>query len=171
MFVLSLGNTLLLHYEPNRLMLSIGLWSWYINITITVLDVIYLPAVYSKLVFLFIVFDILMQYFTSRKYSLQIMIILLNLLVTLDLRSCAVLPDVFFFSEMLVISSRVLLTQVCWFITLKLRACLMWRMRKSWHSEIVGVWTLCILRNAGKGKEIPTASGSAIGNYWITHVT
>jgi hypothetical protein len=27
-----------LRYEPNRLMLSIGLWRWYINITITILD-------------------------------------------------------------------------------------------------------------------------------------
>jgi hypothetical protein len=33
------GNTLRLRYEPNRLMLSIGLWQWYINITITILDI------------------------------------------------------------------------------------------------------------------------------------
>jgi hypothetical protein len=32
------GNTLRLHYVPNRLMLSIGLLRWYINITITILD-------------------------------------------------------------------------------------------------------------------------------------
>jgi hypothetical protein len=32
------GNTLLLRYEPNRLILSIGLWGWHINITITILD-------------------------------------------------------------------------------------------------------------------------------------
>jgi hypothetical protein len=29
------GNTLRLRYEPNRLMLSIGLWPWYINTTVT----------------------------------------------------------------------------------------------------------------------------------------
>jgi hypothetical protein len=32
------GNTLRLRYEPNRLMLSIGLWRWYINVTVTILD-------------------------------------------------------------------------------------------------------------------------------------
>jgi hypothetical protein len=35
------GNTLRLHYEPNRLMLSIGLWRWYINITITTVDIVH----------------------------------------------------------------------------------------------------------------------------------
>jgi hypothetical protein len=34
------GNTLRLRYEPNRWMLSIGLWRWYINITIIILDII-----------------------------------------------------------------------------------------------------------------------------------
>jgi hypothetical protein len=42
-------NTLRLHYEPNRLMLSIGLWRWYINITITILDIILRPVFYLKL--------------------------------------------------------------------------------------------------------------------------
>jgi hypothetical protein len=32
-------NTLRLRYEPNRLMLSLGLSRWYINITITILDI------------------------------------------------------------------------------------------------------------------------------------
>jgi hypothetical protein len=36
------GNTLRLPYEPNRLMLSIGSWRWYINITITIMDTIHL---------------------------------------------------------------------------------------------------------------------------------
>jgi hypothetical protein len=35
------GNTLRLRYETNRLMLSIGLWRWYINITITILGIIH----------------------------------------------------------------------------------------------------------------------------------
>jgi hypothetical protein len=34
------GNTLRLRYEPNRLMLSIGLWPWCINITSTMMDII-----------------------------------------------------------------------------------------------------------------------------------
>jgi hypothetical protein len=42
-------NTLHLHYEPNRLMLSIGLWRWYINITITILDIIDRSVFYLKL--------------------------------------------------------------------------------------------------------------------------
>jgi hypothetical protein len=42
------GNTLRLRYEPNRLMLSTGLWRWYTNITITVLDIIYRPVFYLK---------------------------------------------------------------------------------------------------------------------------
>jgi hypothetical protein len=41
-------NTLRLHYEHNRLMLSIGLWRWYINITITILDIIHRPVFYLK---------------------------------------------------------------------------------------------------------------------------
>jgi hypothetical protein len=43
------GNTLSLPYEPSRLMLSIGLWRCYINITITVLDIIHRPVFYLKL--------------------------------------------------------------------------------------------------------------------------
>jgi hypothetical protein len=35
-------------YEPNRLILSIGLWRWYINRTISVLDIIHRPAFYLK---------------------------------------------------------------------------------------------------------------------------
>jgi hypothetical protein len=42
------GNTLRLRYEPNRLMLSIGLWRWYVNITITTLDIIHHPVFYLK---------------------------------------------------------------------------------------------------------------------------
>jgi hypothetical protein len=34
------GNTVRLRYEPNRLMLSTGLWRWYINITATILGII-----------------------------------------------------------------------------------------------------------------------------------
>jgi hypothetical protein len=37
-----IGITLHLRYEPNRLMPSIGLWQWHINITITILDIIHL---------------------------------------------------------------------------------------------------------------------------------
>jgi hypothetical protein len=37
-------NTLRLRYEPNRLMVSIGLWRCYINITVTVLDIINRPV-------------------------------------------------------------------------------------------------------------------------------
>jgi hypothetical protein len=43
------GNTLRLRYEPNRLMLSIGLWQWYTNTTITVLHIIHRPVYYLKL--------------------------------------------------------------------------------------------------------------------------
>jgi hypothetical protein len=43
------GNTLRLRYESNRLMLSIGLWRWYINITITILDIIHRHIFYLKL--------------------------------------------------------------------------------------------------------------------------
>jgi hypothetical protein len=39
------GNTCF-RYEPNRLMLFIGLWRWYINITITILDIIHRPVFY-----------------------------------------------------------------------------------------------------------------------------
>jgi hypothetical protein len=34
--------------EPNRLKLSVGLWRWYINITITILDIIHRPVIYLK---------------------------------------------------------------------------------------------------------------------------
>jgi hypothetical protein len=37
------GNTLRLYYEPNRFMISISLWRWYINISITILDIIHRP--------------------------------------------------------------------------------------------------------------------------------
>jgi hypothetical protein len=43
------GSTLCLRYEPNRLMLSIGLCCWYINITITILDIIHRPVFYLRL--------------------------------------------------------------------------------------------------------------------------
>jgi hypothetical protein len=43
------GNALHLRYEPNSLVLSIGLWRWYINITITILDIIHRPVFYLKL--------------------------------------------------------------------------------------------------------------------------
>jgi hypothetical protein len=42
------GNTLRLHYEPNRLKLSIGLWRWYIIMTITILDIIDRSVFYLK---------------------------------------------------------------------------------------------------------------------------
>jgi hypothetical protein len=42
------GNTLRLRYEPNRLMLSIGLWEMYITITITILDIVHRPVFYLK---------------------------------------------------------------------------------------------------------------------------
>jgi hypothetical protein len=40
------GNALRLHYESNRLMLFIGLWRCYINIAITILDIIHRPVFY-----------------------------------------------------------------------------------------------------------------------------
>jgi hypothetical protein len=43
------GNTLRLRYEPNRLMLSIGFLRWYINITVTILDVIHRLVLYLNL--------------------------------------------------------------------------------------------------------------------------
>jgi hypothetical protein len=43
-----IGNTLRLRYEPNRLMLSIGLLRWYINVAITILDIIHRPVFYLK---------------------------------------------------------------------------------------------------------------------------
>jgi hypothetical protein len=43
------GNTLRFRYEPNRLMLSLGLRRWYINITITILDIIRRLVFYLKL--------------------------------------------------------------------------------------------------------------------------
>jgi hypothetical protein len=42
------GNTLRLCYEPNRLMLSIGLWRWYVNNTIAVLDLSHHPVFHLK---------------------------------------------------------------------------------------------------------------------------
>jgi hypothetical protein len=42
------GNSLRLRYEPNRLILSIGLWRWHINTTITILDIIHRPVFYLK---------------------------------------------------------------------------------------------------------------------------
>jgi hypothetical protein len=41
-------NTLRLHYEPNRSVLSIGLWRWYNNITITILYIIHRPVFLFK---------------------------------------------------------------------------------------------------------------------------
>jgi hypothetical protein len=50
MFIRTSQEThLLLRYEPNRLMLSTGLWRWYINITITILDIIHRSVFYLKL--------------------------------------------------------------------------------------------------------------------------
>jgi hypothetical protein len=43
------GNTLRLRYEPNRLMLYIGLCRWYSNTTITILDIIHRIMFYLKL--------------------------------------------------------------------------------------------------------------------------
>jgi hypothetical protein len=43
------GNTLRFRYEPNRLMLPIGLWRWYIHITITIMDIIHRHVFYLKL--------------------------------------------------------------------------------------------------------------------------
>jgi hypothetical protein len=42
------NNTLCLRYEPKRLMLYICLWRWYINITITILDIIHRLVFYLK---------------------------------------------------------------------------------------------------------------------------
>jgi hypothetical protein len=42
------GNTLRFSYETSRLMLSIGVWRWYINITITILDIMHRPVFYLK---------------------------------------------------------------------------------------------------------------------------
>jgi hypothetical protein len=49
--VRTIQETLRLRYEPNRLMLrvSIGLWRWYINVTITILDIIHYSVFYLKL--------------------------------------------------------------------------------------------------------------------------
>jgi hypothetical protein len=41
-------NPIRLRYEPNRLMLSIGLWRRYITVTITIADIIYRPVFYLK---------------------------------------------------------------------------------------------------------------------------
>jgi hypothetical protein len=48
-FVRTSQETLCLRYEPNRLMLSIGVWRWYIYIIIAVLDIIHCPVFYLKL--------------------------------------------------------------------------------------------------------------------------
>jgi hypothetical protein len=42
------GNTLCLRYVPNRVMLSIGLWRWYSNTTITILGIIHRPVFYLR---------------------------------------------------------------------------------------------------------------------------
>jgi hypothetical protein len=42
------SNKLRLHYESKR-MLSIDLWRWYINVTITILDIIHGPVFYLNL--------------------------------------------------------------------------------------------------------------------------
>jgi hypothetical protein len=42
------GKKLRLRYEPSRLMLSVGLWRWYINITITIRDIIHHSIFYLK---------------------------------------------------------------------------------------------------------------------------
>jgi hypothetical protein len=42
-----IGNRVCLRYEPNRLMLCIGLWRWCIKITITILDIIYCPLLFK----------------------------------------------------------------------------------------------------------------------------
>jgi hypothetical protein len=47
-FVRNVINTLRLRYEPNRLMLSIGMCRWYINITLTILDIVHRPVFYLK---------------------------------------------------------------------------------------------------------------------------
>jgi hypothetical protein len=39
------GITLRLRHDPNRLMLSIGLWRWYINMTVTILDITHRPEI------------------------------------------------------------------------------------------------------------------------------
>jgi hypothetical protein len=41
-------NTLRVRYEPNRLMLSIGLWRWYINISVIILGIIHRPVFYLE---------------------------------------------------------------------------------------------------------------------------
>jgi hypothetical protein len=43
---LSVSQRQRLRYEPNRLMLPKGLWRWYINITITILDIVHRPVFY-----------------------------------------------------------------------------------------------------------------------------
>jgi hypothetical protein len=48
-FVRTSQATLRLLYEPTMLMLSIGLLGWYINITITILDIIHHLVFYLKL--------------------------------------------------------------------------------------------------------------------------
>jgi hypothetical protein len=58
------GNTLRLRYEPNRLMQSLGLWRWYINITVTVLDINHRPVFYLKHVWQF-------SYFTGNTLRLR----------------------------------------------------------------------------------------------------
>jgi hypothetical protein len=48
-FVHTSRETHCLRNESNRLMLSVGLWRWYVNITITILDIIHRPVFYLKL--------------------------------------------------------------------------------------------------------------------------
>jgi hypothetical protein len=48
-FCTSQETQLHFRYEPKRLILSIGLWRWYINITITILDIIRRRVFYLKL--------------------------------------------------------------------------------------------------------------------------
>jgi hypothetical protein len=43
-----IGNILRFPYEPNRLMLPIGLWRWYINVTIAISYVIHSPVFHLK---------------------------------------------------------------------------------------------------------------------------
>jgi hypothetical protein len=42
------GSTLRLCYEPSRLMRSTAFWRWFINITVTIMDIIHRPVFYLK---------------------------------------------------------------------------------------------------------------------------
>jgi hypothetical protein len=50
-FVRTWQETHCLRYKSSRLMLSVGLWEWYINITITILDIIYRLVICLKQTF------------------------------------------------------------------------------------------------------------------------